>query len=183
MNKPFWLGLIGAVFGILIGIMFIAIGYLSGAGFFDPYMEEIGMDLSEYAGLYYGYGAVSMICSIVGVIGGTLTRQKPVGGVLMIASGIIMLLFTSIFGALTFIFFLIGGILMLNDYYKERKAGSAYQYQYPTQPGQPMPYPPQQQVQPAEQPSQGGLLFCPRCGVQATEPGQRYCDSCGKKLE
>lgn len=179
MHKAFWLGLIGGILGIIISILLLLAGYAAGTGVVD-YYAELG-DPEEISELLYQMGSVGLACSIVGTISGTMERQKAVGGVLMIVSGVIMLLFTTIFGVITFIMFLIGGVLMLSDHSKEKKAGPVPLFQPQPYPGQPVPYPYPGQAAPTSGPAP--ILFCPRCGAPRGETGQRYCEACGKKLE
>lgn len=175
MHKAFWLGLVGGIPGIIVSLMLIVGASLG---------EALGEEYLEYTGLLFTLGIIGTICSIVGMIGGALERQKLVGAFLLFGTAVVMFIFLTLVGAFTTIFFIIAGVLMLRDHLKERNAVPAVPYQYPQPyPGQPTPNPPQAQATLFSGQSQGAMLYCPRCGARTEEPDQRYCNACGKKLE
>ncbi len=106
MHKSFWLGLIGGIFGISASIGVIFLGGLE---------EAFGAG----AGELYGLGFAAMIFSVIGMVGGILEKNKAIGGTLMVASGIVVLICISLYGVLTFVFFLIGGVIYLIEWRKE----------------------------------------------------------------
>lgn len=101
MEKEFILALIGGIFGILGGIIAVAVG-------------SVGAAFGMGSGGLYAQGALAVIFSIVGIIcGSIIIDRKRLAGGLMILSAIIVLVAVSLFGVLTFILFLISGILIL----------------------------------------------------------------------
>jgi hypothetical protein len=101
MGKAFWIGIIGGIFGILGAVVTIMIQSLSDA-----------FNATSGASLYYN-AAGAIIFSIVGIAGGVLETRKILGAVLMIIGAFGVLISISLFGVLTFILFLVGGILIL----------------------------------------------------------------------
>ncbi len=103
MSKAFWLGLIGLIFGILGGVFAGLMGSLdaafSGTGSSDLFVNASG----------------AIIFSIIGMAGAILERRKWLGGGLMIIGAFGVLISISWFGILTFILFLIGGLLILTQ--------------------------------------------------------------------
>lgn len=102
-TRPFWLGLVGGIFGIGAALFAILFGTFGVA--FDPYsgFETI-----------IGLGFLALVFSMTGIIGGII-KNNATGGVLMVLSGIMILFSVSLFGVPTLIFFLIGGILKYRD--------------------------------------------------------------------
>ncbi len=101
MGRAFWLGLIGLIFGILGGVFAGLIGNL------DAAFNETG------SSSLYANAAGALIFSIVGMTGAVLEKRKLLGGGLMIIGALGVLISISWFGILTFILFLIGGVLIL----------------------------------------------------------------------
>ena len=101
MSKVFWLGIIGGIFGILGALVAIM-------------LQGIGEALNATSGtsLYYN-AAGAIIFSVVGMAGGALEQRRILGGLLMIIGAIGVLISISLFGVLTLILFVIGGILIL----------------------------------------------------------------------
>ncbi|KXA97607.1 hypothetical protein AKJ39_03155 [candidate division MSBL1 archaeon SCGC-AAA259J03] len=79
MDREFWLGLIGGIFGILGAIAAIIVG-------------AAGEALTGSSEGLYAQGAVAMIFSIVGIVAPAILDKKKWVGVLMIISGIIVLI-------------------------------------------------------------------------------------------
>lgn len=102
MSKQFWLGVIGGIFGILGGIFAIMLG---GAG------EALGMGSSNL----YALGTSAVVFSIIGIGCGAMKQRKKLRGYGMILSGVAVLISISLFGVLTAIFFVIGGIVILRS--------------------------------------------------------------------
>jgi len=100
MGKAFWLGIIGGIFGILGAVVTIMIQSLS-----DTFNATSG------ASLYYN-AAGALIFSIVGIAGGVLETRKILGAALMIIGAFGVLVSISLFGVLTFILFLVGGVII-----------------------------------------------------------------------
>jgi hypothetical protein len=101
MGKAFWIGIIGGIFGILGAILAIMIQSIS-----DTFNATSGTSL------YYN-AAAAIIFSIVGIAGGVLEARKILGAALMIIGAFGVLISISLFGVLTFILFLVGGIVIL----------------------------------------------------------------------
>jgi hypothetical protein len=98
MGKAFWLGIIGGIFGILGGILAYLIASF-GASFGTSSL--------------FTNAAGALIFSVVGIVGGMLETRKMLGAALMIIGAFGVVISISIFGVLTFILFLVGGIVIL----------------------------------------------------------------------
>jgi hypothetical protein len=61
----------------------------------------------------YTNAAGAFIFSIVGIAGGVLEKRKILGAALMIIGALGVVISISLFGVLTFILFLVGGIIIL----------------------------------------------------------------------
>jgi uncharacterized membrane protein len=101
MGKAFWIGIIGGIFGILAAILVVLMGSIGQA------FNATG------ASSLYTNAAGAFIFSIVGMAGGVLEKRKIIGAALMIIGAFGVLISISLFGVLTFILFLIGGIVVL----------------------------------------------------------------------
>ena len=101
MAKGFWLGIIGGIFGILAALLVVLIGGVGEA------FQATG------ASSLYANAAGAFIFSIVGMVGGVLEKRKIIAAALMIIGAFGVLISISLFGVLTFILFLIGGIVIL----------------------------------------------------------------------
>jgi hypothetical protein len=101
MGKAFWLGIIGGIFGILGAVLAIMIQSLS-----ETFNATSGTNL------YYN-AAAAIIFSIVGIAGGVLETRKILGAALMIIGALGVVISIGAFGILTFVLFLVGGILIL----------------------------------------------------------------------
>jgi len=127
MGRPFWLGIIGGIFGILagIGVALIAgiLGDLSGS------LHTVLVRVNEVynstgsSGFHtivivsnvpelYASAAGAILFSIVGIIGGILEKNRILGGVFMIIGAIGVLFSVGILGILSFILFVVGGFLI-----------------------------------------------------------------------
>ncbi|KXB06748.1 hypothetical protein AKJ51_03010, partial [candidate division MSBL1 archaeon SCGC-AAA382A20] len=102
-DKGFWPGIIGGILGFLAGFVAYILG---GIG------SVFGMTGTS---LLYTSAAIAIIFSIIGIISGTVIDRKNLAGGLMIFSGIMVLFATSLYGLLTFILFLVGGIRILRS--------------------------------------------------------------------
>jgi hypothetical protein len=102
MGKAFWLGIIGAIFGVLGAVFAVMIQILN----------EALANPASGSSLYIN-AAGAIIFSIVGVAGGVLEKRKILGAALMIIGALGVVISISLFGVLTFILFLVGGILIL----------------------------------------------------------------------
>jgi hypothetical protein len=130
VGNAFWLGIIGAIFGILAVVLVVLLGGMGESfdaiGGAQPYTNAAG---------------AALIFSLFGIAGGVLEHQKVLGAALMIigalgalisigllsalsigqflAGAILiplgLLISVSLFGVLTFVLFLLGGILILTD--------------------------------------------------------------------
>jgi len=110
-DKGFWPAIIGGILGFLAGFVAYILG---GIG------SVFGVaDIS----LFYASAAIAIIFSITGIISGTVIDRKNLAGGLMIFSGIMVLFATSLYGLLTFILFLIGGIRILRSSEPETSGG------------------------------------------------------------
>jgi len=127
VGNAFWLGIIGAIFGILAVVLVVLLGMgesFDAIGGAQPYTNAAG---------------AALIFSLVGLAGGVLENRKIPGAALMIigalgalisigllsalsigqflAGAILiplgLLISISLFGVLTFVLFLLGGILIL----------------------------------------------------------------------
>jgi hypothetical protein len=101
MSKVFWLGVIGLIFGILGAAAAIMI---------QSFSESFGA--TGGANLYQN-AAGAIIFSIVGMVGAAIEQRRILGALFMIIGAIGVLISISLFGLLTFLLFLIGGILIL----------------------------------------------------------------------
>ncbi len=108
MAKAFWLGIIGGIFGILGAVLAIMIQNLSEA-----------FNATSGTNLYYN-AVAAIIFSIVGIAGGVLETRKILGAALMTIGALGVVISISAFGILTFVLFLVGGILILMQ--KKEKA-------------------------------------------------------------
>jgi hypothetical protein len=63
--------------------------------------------------LLFTNAAGALIFSVVGIVGGVLETRKILGAALMIIGAVGVVISISIFGVLTFILFLVGGIVIL----------------------------------------------------------------------
>jgi len=127
MGRPFWLGIIGGIFGILagIGVALIAgiLGDLSGS------LHTVLVRVNEVynstgsSGFHtivivsnvpelYASAAGAILFSIVGIIGGILEKSRILGGAFMIIGAIGVLFSVGILGILSFILFVVGGFLI-----------------------------------------------------------------------
>ena len=128
MGNAFWLGIVGAISGILAVVLVVQLGGMSEAfnaiGGSPPYTNAAG---------------AALIFSLVGIAGGVLENWKIPGAALMIVgafgalisisflgalssvdfvAGAILIPFgvlISLFGVLTFALFLLGGVLILTQ--------------------------------------------------------------------
>jgi len=101
MAKAFWLGIIGGIFGILAAILVVLIGGIGQA------FNATG------ASSLYTNAAGAFIFSIVGMAGGVLETRKILGTALMVIGAFGVVISIGLFGVLSFILFLVGGILIL----------------------------------------------------------------------
>ena len=107
LGYGFWLSLIGGIVGINVGIFLAFLGNL---------FEGFGLTT-----LKANLPAVIMISSsLLGLIGGFLEGQKVVGGILMVISGIVIILFGNWMGWFTAASFLLGGGLLIFDRWREQ---------------------------------------------------------------
>ena len=126
MGNAFWLGIIGAIFGILAVVLVVLLGGMAEA--FDAILGSPP---------YTNAAGAALIFSLVGIAGGVLENRKILGAALMIigALGALIsigllsalsfgqflaaliplgvLISISLFGVLTFVLFLLGGIIIL----------------------------------------------------------------------
>jgi hypothetical protein len=126
MGNAFWLGIIGAIFGILAVVLVVLLGGMGEA--FDAILGSQP---------YINAAGAALIFSLVGMAGGVLENRKIFGAALMIVgalgaltsigflsalsfgqflAGLIplgVLISISLFGVLTFVLFLLGGIIIL----------------------------------------------------------------------
>jgi zinc-ribbon domain len=99
LGPSFWLAFVGGVFGILGGVVALFVGSFSES-------------FSGYSGDYYWLGLGAIVFSVMGIMGGVFEKKPKVGGTLMIVSAIGILISISLFGVLSCILFLVGGILI-----------------------------------------------------------------------
>lgn len=100
-RKPFWLGLIGLIFGILAGIFVIlAMGFLS---------YFVGGNASQNWGTI---GWIAIILCLIGFLG-SIVKHKQYGGVIMILAGIFILILIGGFGLITGPLYIVAGFLIL----------------------------------------------------------------------
>jgi len=99
LGPSFWLGFVGGIFGILGGVVALFVGSFNEA-------------FSGYSGDYYWLGLGAIVFSVMGIVGGVFDKKPKVGGTLMIVSAIGILISISLFGVLSCILFLVGGILI-----------------------------------------------------------------------
>jgi len=101
VSRVFWLGIIGLFFGIIGAVIAIAVQSISEA-----------FVATTSTNLYYN-AAGAMIFSVVGMAGAVLEQRRIIGGLLMIIGSLGVLISISLFGVISFFFFVIGGILIL----------------------------------------------------------------------
>jgi len=99
-RKPFLLGLIGFIFGILASLFLIVSG-----GIISAFGVNQGQNLVVL-------GTVAILLCIIG-LPGSLIRHKKYGGIILILTGILILILIGGFGIITGILYIIGGILIL----------------------------------------------------------------------
>ena len=127
MGRPFWLGIIGGIFGILAGI-----GVALTAGILGDLSGSLHTVLVRVNEVYnstgssgfhtivivsnvpelYASAAGAILFSIVGIIGGILEKSRILGGAFMIIGAIGVLFSVGILGILSFILFVVGGFLI-----------------------------------------------------------------------
>lgn len=115
MGKALRLAIVGAVFGIFGAVNAVLIQILN---------ESLA---NPSGSLLYFFAAGAIIFSVVGFAGGVLEKRKNLGAALMIigALGVLNLegmVFNLVFGVISFILFLVGGILILRQ--NRQKAGA-----------------------------------------------------------
>ena len=127
MGKPFWLGIIGGIFGILAGI---GVALIAGIlGDFSGTLHTVLVRVNEVynstgsSGFHtivivsnvpelYASAAGAILFSVVGIIGGILEKSRILGGAFMIIGAIGVLFSVGILGILSFILFVVGGFLI-----------------------------------------------------------------------
>ena len=169
MQKSYWLGLIGGFLGILSGAVVAIAGYYVSS--FDSGVAPEDL---------YALAAIAIFFSILGIVGGHMQHEKRIGGILMIVSSLGVLLSISLLGGLTFILFLIGGLMMLADASKERRTVQTMQATYP-RPKATYRGGTAYQGRPTYQ-ARGGMRVCPNCGTPVEMEGQQTCRRCGYKF-
>ncbi len=103
-NAELALGIVGGLFGILTGIFAMFVGGLGGA---------FGAEGAETVTLL-GFGAV--LFGIMGIVGGALvTHNQKAGGAMMLISGILGFVTTSLFWIVAGLILIAGGILALRS--------------------------------------------------------------------
>jgi hypothetical protein len=101
LSRVFWLGIIGLFFGIIGAVLAIAI-------------QSIGEAFNATSGSnLYVNAAGAFIFAVVGMTGAVLENRRILGGLLMIIGSLGVLISISLFGVISFFFFVIGGILIL----------------------------------------------------------------------
>lgn len=104
MNRPFWLGVIGCVFGIiLVSCAYIFIYIIQGM---------FGGPIDIFVLLYF---IIPAIFSVLGLIASLLDTRKRLGGALMIVAAIGVSLSLFPYGLIPALFFVLGGILKLME--------------------------------------------------------------------
>lgn len=158
-NQPtaaYTLSLVGGIFGILLGLLYIVLGAFVGVFTFGFGLLIIG-----------GIGLWTVICSILVITFAGKLKENPTEhskwGALILVFSII-----GIMGIIGAVFAFIGGILAL--IYDPKPANQA---SYAAPPQQPYYNPPAQQV--SYQPK-----YCPQCGTQQ-QTGARFCPNCGRQ--
>lgn len=108
MRGSFVLGILGGIFGILIGF-----GVLLFAGLTESF-EEVGfLEPSGEVQQLYTQAGVAIFGGILGIAGGAIGRK--IGGALLIVGSIMTLLGAGAFGVLPFVLLIIGGVLALRE--------------------------------------------------------------------
>mgnify|MGYP000126748317 CR=1 FL=1 len=169
-NPPtaaYWLSIIGAVIGLLVGLAFLGLGalaYITLGEYIDYYGGYYGYDLGLgwTWTVYFGLGLWSLITSILII---TFARKLKANPMEHTKWGALILVFSII--GVGGILGLIGGILAI--IYKPIPAGAP---QYSQQPYYQQP-PPQQAYQPPP-----SMRVCPNCGTQM-QNNVRFCPNCG----
>jgi hypothetical protein len=159
-SAAYWLSMIGAVIGLLAGLLLIGVGAVLGAFTFGLGFIGVG-----------GLGIWMLIASVLVIIFAGKLKSNPMEH--------------SKWGALILVFSLlgVGGILgfiggLLAIIYNPIPVGAQPQYSPPQQQYGP---PPQQVAYQQSTPQQPMTRVCTQCGriVQANE---RFCPNCGKQL-
>ncbi|MGZ4929355.1 MAG: hypothetical protein ACXV76_13975 [Halobacteriota archaeon] len=115
MGKALRLAIVGAVFGIFGAVNAVLI-------------QIFNESLANASGsLLYFFAAGAIISSAVGFAGGVLEKRKNLGAALMIigALGVLNLegmVFNLVFGVLTFMLFLVAGVLILRQNREKARA-------------------------------------------------------------
>lgn len=127
MGRPFWLGIIGGIFGILAGI---GVALIAGIlGDFSGTLHTVLVRVNEVynstgsSGFHtivivsnvpelYASAAGAILFSLVGIIGGILEKSRILGAAFMIIGAIGVLFSVGILGILSFILFVVGGFLI-----------------------------------------------------------------------
>lgn len=157
-NQPtaaYTLSLVGGIFGILLGLLWIVLGAFVGVFTFGFGLLVIG-----------GIGLWTVICSILVITFAGKLKENPNEhskyGALILVFSII-----GIMGVLGAVFAFIGGILALI---------------YDPKPAAPYAAPPQQQYYspPPAQPVSYQPKYCPQCGTPQ-QTGARFCPNCGRQ--
>src|SRR5271157_60080 len=102
MGNAFWLGIVGGIFGILAVVLVVLLGGMGEA--FDAILGSQP---------YTNAAGAALIFSLVGIAGGVLENRKILGAALMIIGALGALISIGLFGVLTFVLFLLGGLLIL----------------------------------------------------------------------
>ncbi len=162
MARPFVFGLVGGILGILAGVLIAVVGsfltFLAGIG--------IGVLIAAIIGIAF---------SLIGMVASRMEWNRVMGGALMIISGAIVLLTLNFLGILTFILFLVGGILLLTE-----RRPQTVGYAQPVGPSVRSTNPYAQTA--SNEPIQFSQDRCQLCNSPVTME-QEYCINCGAELK
>ncbi|MGZ4881780.1 MAG: hypothetical protein ACXV7G_12080 [Halobacteriota archaeon] len=101
MSKVFWLGVVGLFFGIIGAAIAIAVQGINESLYATPTTN------------LYTNAAGAFVFSVVGMAGAVLEKRRIIGALLMIIGSLGVLISISLFGVISFFFFVMGGILIL----------------------------------------------------------------------
>ncbi len=108
MRGSFVLGILGGVFGILVGLVVLVL-----AGTSEALSPWLGEDTRRIVGQLYVQTFVALLGGVLGIIGGAIGRK--IGGVILMLASLFVLVGGGLFGILPFILLLVGGVLSFRE--------------------------------------------------------------------
>jgi len=163
VRASFILGVIGGIFGILLGFAVLIF-----TGLIEATSSFLSKEVVESVGRLYTQAAIATLGGILGITGGII--GKKMGGVILIIGGILTIIGGGTFGILPFVLLIIGGIQAFRE---ERKAGSIV-----------FAYREERELPTGRENSSIYEVRCPRCGSNNVVgyKGVWECMDCGLKF-